>query len=1461
MAQQSFMWTALPNGYTPDGKSVRLSVILSPRLDPAQPDPTSASLPRLSSFYPDWEDWPSTIKKATFEIRYGSRVITIAGNQTSGPNRIDTSLGNSDSLTWRTLFKGDLFVRGFQFKDLSASPVLSYDTMSLAALVQNLYTKLGEAANGDMPLASDILEDPDWNKLIIKVNEIDRKFTDQKTGLRDSNRQFKAFFQRQPSRRDQLEETLENFQLFHTPLGTPVPVSHVRKDDNRIKAQWLEYERRGMPLKEDFTKQIDFHQILAAMNPYPTMLRRLGIVIDFILKASLFEKAPDQSLSVSVHFPPGELKISRTNDASPATRTLRSDTAFQPVSNPSLTQYDSRVVDGLLNLDPEQYGILQLDVDSAGLKIMNFCRSLSRIKTDADLIDPVTRNEKEVGAPSLRNTGFMLVHHNRSSMLKNRFNTNKEKNIEVEKVFNAKTEPSPDPKVSPPQLWAEDIVRGSRIDIWDSKISSWLSLCKRRATYDLDDSAVVITPERPEEGTVRLAATRSSDPTSIAGVNNLFHLHEVLISWTGWSIAAPPPGRAIMPDDQLNEDTTQTDAELPPGFNFKTTFRAWPHSLPRLRLGHSYWIRARVVDLAGNSLPPKDEDFGPENPIKNASRYLRFEPILAPGIALVRSQANLTERPGEGESMEHIAIRSFNETQDQNTKPTDQIARRFVVPPRSSVRDAEVHGKLDASGVVDKTKFDLLANQKDLDANDLNSALQNEIVTVQGTTDQTSFAVYNDGKELTYLPDPMAEAVAVRISNHPNISESDIITIPLYPAGTWPDAKPFKIHVFEDQTGSASKPSYDAAKRSLLLPLPKAVRAKLRLSMTISKEWLSVMGVWNWFSAEHKRKLERMALLGQHWMLTPWRTLEAVHAVQRPLIAPNISKIKIHRGDATTWAKPEFIATCSIKSTDRLDLLSEWHVPMDDPSEKDSEINEIDSNCGDVAFSIKIVDPKMFAMRIFGNKLGGFAEYMVIDEDLISVNVVANDLTTEKFHEFHDTRYRRIEYWLQATTKFREYLPESVLTEVIDGKPRPTEKNIVSIGPRYVTWIPSSAPPPAPDVLYVIPTFRWMRIKDDINNQTSLRLGGGLRVYLNRPWNISGYGEMLAVVLPPESFGGSPDDEPAGHPYKNYVTQWGNDPIWLSTSVSGLSPKQENFPLSRTSRDDTGKWLPNGSPPAEKDQPPWSFIVRNLSPPDPISFPIGGLVDIAPHDVFYDEERRLWYCDIEIDSNKAYYPFIRLALARYQPVSLYGSHLSKIVLADFMPLAVDRWLTITHTSNPNVRHVAVYGDHYRDSSGNVEAKNSTSMSTFNLVTGQTQTRVPAIISSKNTFEVWVEIFNEQYGEDFGWEIIHQDDLQTPITSAKKILMGESRLGIDNVETQKRINIEHGELLTKNDLASTFFAAAPLWEHDVTIPDKPGRYRLVIAEYEEYLIDDDRPYDNVPEKKERRLVFVEHIELT
>ena len=72
-----------------------------------------------------------------------------------------------------------------------------------------------------------------------------------------------------------------------------------------------------------------------------------------------------------------------------------------------------------------------------------------------------------------------------------------------------------------------------------------------------------------------------------------------------------------------------------------------------------------------------------------------------------------------------------------------------------------------------------------------------------------------------------------------------------------------------------------------------------------------------------------------------------------------------------------------------------------------------------------------------------------------------------------------------------------------------------------------------------------------------------------------------------------------------------------------------------------------------------------------------------------------------------------------------------------------------------------------------------------------------------------------------------------------------------------------DVLLRENLAEKLFYVIPLWSGEVTLPEEPGgdtRYRLVIAEYEEYLVDDDRPYDAVPEAKDRRLVFVEHVEL-
>ena len=159
MARQSFMWTTLPNGYTPDGSALRVSVMLSPRLDPqAQPEV-------LASFFPDWADWPATLTGATMKITIGAGSVSVPLTQTTGPNRVDLAYGGPDSAVWKALFAADLFVRPYAYQDLSNNDVLSFDTVHMSNIVRSVYSLLAANANGNMPKVSDIVDNPRWSRL------------------------------------------------------------------------------------------------------------------------------------------------------------------------------------------------------------------------------------------------------------------------------------------------------------------------------------------------------------------------------------------------------------------------------------------------------------------------------------------------------------------------------------------------------------------------------------------------------------------------------------------------------------------------------------------------------------------------------------------------------------------------------------------------------------------------------------------------------------------------------------------------------------------------------------------------------------------------------------------------------------------------------------------------------------------------------------------------------------------------------------------------------------------------------------------------------------------------------------------------------------------------------------------------------------------------------------------------
>lgn len=943
------------------------------------------------------------------------------------------------------------------------------------------------------------------------------------------------------------------------------------------------------------TPTLDFYGRVAMLADHPSLLRDLGLVVDLAV-----DRLPPASGRLRVVV---EGDLAPFTPATPLTAFDLARGAFFPAPRPPAAGDAAAVDTGWLRLgDKKRFSAYTVDLDGTFLKLL----------ASADALLEERKGNPDAQPPSFR-TGAVTVARSERAM----------------SVVRSKALARESPKDV--TLYADDVLRGYRVDVQSH--GRWRSLC-RRTLHGTVGGAPWAPPEGDVEGYVR-GGGGTRDPEAC----DRLRVHEALFSWDGWSLVVPRPGKVM--DESEREGT-----RAPPPLDLRLTAQVPPNTLPRLRFGETYHLRVRVVDLAGNSLPP-DADV-PDEQLTRAVTWLRYEPVDAPVIV---PAAPFTP----GGSLERLVIRSPG----GDAPSTDPIAvdRRHLCPPKVSQLMVEQHGMLDpldpltafcvsareqgalgdtfvieargpayrkltpdalpkivASGGVEITPYQIddgkpageviplnLPHDLPLVTTRPNPARPGERIPIRGgELEHGQYVIYPGKLEVPWLPDPLALGAVLSLEGAQRLEAR--IEYPRPRA--WPALAPGALVL------AAGTLSLKAEGPKLTLTLPPATMLTLKLSTLPDPARLNTLACEE---GADRGLLES----GRHWMATPAREVTFVHAVERPLHPPAVA------GGTGGWQRRAKGDTCAVlegrlrvhgRSTGRVSIDAQWEERLD-PSERTDPAVEFAPHHGHVAvLTVEYGDEEIDLCRTRGAPCA--------DADAVR-------------HELGDTRHHVVRYTLTASTRYQEYFTEA-LGDPADRFTLSSREAILSIK--------SSAPPDAPKPLYALPSFRWTREPPAGPLQEGVvRAGRALRVWLAGPWWSSGDGELLAVALS--------RDGTIAPGAEDCVSRWGVDPR-RAKEPSARPPDVDHFP---TAVRRGGPFLLPG-PQAERRV---EVMVAGFKPS-------------------FDAERALWYADVEVEfPSTMEAPFVRLALCRWQPESLAGVELSPVVPLEFVQILNDRTASVT----------------------------------------------------------------------------------------------------------------------------------------------------------------------------------------
>lgn len=797
----------------------------------------------------------------------------------------------------------------------------------------------------------------------------------------------------------------------------------------------------------------------------------------------------------------------------------------------------------------------------------------------------------------------------------------------------------------PIDLDARDLTVGVRYDVRDGTDGRWRSLWQRttpggvlftrtRRSLNLadDESWMTVTGfteaarrvERPERPNAEFPLPPEIDTTPL-------RVSPVVMSWSGWSLAAPPPSKAI----SLVNGAEAPDPNLPPAdspLQAAIDYEVPDGVLPRLRYGRTYSVRGRLVDHAGHS-----RSLGEAHPEVAETHPILFgrETPLPPPVVVRRGERPI---PGWGDTADTVVIRSDLDIADASVAPADRI----IVPPTTTVQRCIFHGHPRPDGLFtdDRVFLDLVAR----DAAGLADQFREDPQTGELLAETTSWR-----PAVGYLAEVASTGAAV--AHLPGATEP--VSSPF--GGGWPGRVGTGLRVLAGDAAPATSTRTDAP--GVTCYVPKGITRTIEVSSLVDPELFQHWGFFGRAGRSDREELAPIIGAGRHWMVSARATLTLVHAVRRPLALVTakggLTADRLEVDDRRVSITGQL--TLDVKSTDRITLIAAWTDPIDDRGsetgvvlvsstrvllEQRVEYAEDTARTLD-ATPVDAGDTKRHQATVV---LEGFSRYARHFAERATIQGAAgapvsfhDGPVVEGVHEVSTVDGRHLVVGRDVRIDARSgniiILDQDLEGQMlrVDYIPLPVSRRSDEAGDGSGTWqvtIPNSGVPDGVGVHEVVPAFARTSTSDD-DVRTVEHRGNVIRVWLDRPWFTTGEGELLGVVVDPASNGS-----------ESLHSRVARDPLSPSSPIAALGAG--SFPratVTRTNVDGTG-------------------------------------LLVAGHPVHFDAERQRWFADVELAGDLGYRPFVQLSVGRFQPVSIEGAHLGPTIVTEAVRVGATRTVTV-----------------------------------------------------------------------------------------------------------------------------------------------------------------------------------------